>query len=98
MEYPVEYMMGIMIAASAFITIAGILFAVGLNNKLIGKINAALLLASILLGALAIAGVLGWFSNPTDLMKLLVTFGIAIQVMSFYFPLLFLLRSIDKPL
>ncbi len=95
MEYPVEYMMVITIAASAFITIAGIMLAIAPKERQ-NRFWLTSLICSLVLGAGSVVMCLNWFSSPSDGIKLLATVFIGFQYITALFPVSFIGWSITK--
>lgn len=94
MQYPVEFMTGIMITSAAFVTIAGII--VGLAKKDLGKWYSILLLLSLGLGAIAVTSSLAWFNSATDDKKLMAIVALFIQFIILWLPFVRLLGLMEK--
>lgn len=94
MQYPVEFMTGIMITSAVFITIAGIV--IGLAKADLGKKYSSLLLLSLLLGAAAVASSLAWFNSASYSYKLLAIISLFLQWLTLWFPFIRLLGLFGK--
>lgn len=81
---------GFMIAAAAFITIAGIILAIDHGERL-GSLASGSLLLSLIFGTLLIIMALHWLDEPSDSMWF-GWFLISVQLFTFYLPMSKLLR------
>ena len=86
MDTSVQYVQGIMFAASAFIAIAGIIFTIGINQKSLSTKWLVPIYISIAIGAASIVTALGWLSSPSDNEKLVAQFCLFAQFVLWYFP------------
>jgi len=85
--YEVEYLQGIMVASSAFITIAGIIFTVSASQKALRKWYLLTpLLFSIALGAASTITALMWFNTPSDPGKVRALWLLYIQFILWFLP------------
>ncbi len=76
---------GFMVAASAFITVAGIILATGGKERL-GKMSSGSLLVSLAFGIALIVKALGRLDNPSDSMQTLWIL-LTLQIITFYLPM-----------
>jgi hypothetical protein len=89
MQYPVEFMTGVMVTSAVFITIAGIV--IGLAKTDLGKKYSSLLLLSLLLGAAAVSFSLAWFNSASCSNKLGAIILLFLQWLTLWFPFIRLL-------
>ena len=81
-----DFIMGFLVAASAFITVAGIVLAFGSSSGRLGRIAAASLIISLALGTALIVTTLAWLDKAPASGQagwILLT----LQLMAFYFPM-----------
>jgi len=76
---------GFMVAASAFITVAGIILAIGGKERL-RMMSSVSLLVSLAFGTALIVKALGRFDNPSDSMQTLWIL-LTLQIITFYIPM-----------
>ena len=88
MVYPLEFIRGIMITAAVFITVAGIILALGSSRQYFRKWAVSLLLISLVLGAAVITTSLGWFREPTDSKAILAQWLLIVQFVSYCIPVI----------
>lgn len=81
-----ELITGFLIAASAFITVAGVVLAVGTSRERLGKYASILLVVSLALGAALIVTALNWLGKPPDSVRL-GWILLALQFITFYVPM-----------
>ncbi|GEM_PF-4614386 len=94
MQYPVEFMTGIMTTSAVFITMAGIV--IGLAKTALGKRDSILLFLSLAFGALAVTSSLSWFNTASDYLKLLALLSLLIQFFILWLPFIRLLGLIER--
>ena len=95
MEYPVEYMTGLMIAASAFIMIAGVLLAVTPKERR-KRFWISSTVFSLVLGAGVMLTTLNWFNEPSAGIKLLAMLFLAFQYVTVMYPMIVIGYSIAE--
>ena len=76
---------GFMVAATAFITVAGIILAIGGKERL-RMMSSVSLLVSLAFGTALIVKALGRFDNPSDSMQTLWIL-LTLQIITFYIPM-----------
>ena len=96
MQYPEEFMTGIMITSAAFMTVAGIVLAFTSARVYLGKWSTILLLLSLGVGACATASSLAWFDTPLDSKKLVAATSLLIQFIMMFVPLVRLVGLIER--
>lgn len=98
MEYPVEYMLGIIAASVGLMMVAGIIIAlIGmLRRERRERISLILLINSILMGFTCITACLGWFDTPSDSVRLVATLTLFIQYTSIFIPILRLVLNVFR--
>jgi hypothetical protein len=98
-----EYMRTALIIAASFITVAGIILALGSKNERFSKPNKNMLFFSILFGAVAMSTVLKWYDNNTLLgfgvdsvvVKEVIGVSLFLQFFLWFFPLLGLFPTVE---
>ena len=96
MEYPAEFITGIMITAAALISMAGIMLAVGSSHTSFGRKPRLWLLFSTVCGLAALFFSMVWFDSPTTIKKLVALIAVAAQLFIIYYPLIRLVKVIDQ--
>lgn len=86
---------GIIMAAAAFITVIGIIFALSVHYKYLGKLSIMCLLLSIVSGVAAIFGSLAWFSTQEDWIRISALGVLSFQYLSGLLPLVILFFKIS---